>query len=54
MNLGSIIEAIESFREERKSINMYIMKLVTVLGNMNSDPLGPLKKYVECSSGLNH
>ena len=54
MNLGSIIEAIESFREERKTNNMCIMKLGTVLGNMNSDPLGPLKKYVECSSGLNH
>ena len=54
MNLGSIIEAIESFREERKTNNMCIMKLGTVLENMNSDTLGPLKKYVECSSGLNH
>ena len=54
MNLGSIIEAIESFREERKTNNMCIMKLDIILGNMNSDPLGPLKKYVECSSGLNH
>ena len=39
MNLGSTIEGIESFKDGRKTNNMYMIRLATILGNLNSDPL---------------
>lgn len=40
MNLGSTIEGTESFKVGRKTNNMYIIRLTTLLGNLSSDTLG--------------